>query len=210
MQLPQALHTRCAVLRRQLQSVTGDDSPLFARLISSSTPATHSLGDELCRRTGSLDCVDEARAARGDSLSANTRVSVRAQYLQSKLCEGSQCHQLSSQRGCTCQSCNLLRLHPACMLLWSPSVIFSSTSGGSSLAILAIWRCGRATKKAGGSTQNRGSSLPKYLGIKLYGGQHCIPGNIIVRQRGTEFHPGKNVGMVRLPARPMYIFVHPR
>ncbi len=34
------------------------------------------------------------------------------------------------------------------------------------------------------------------LGIKLYGGQHCIPGNIIVRQRGTEYHPGINVGLV--------------
>ena len=34
------------------------------------------------------------------------------------------------------------------------------------------------------------------LGIKLYGGQHCIPGNILVRQRGTEYHPGANVGMV--------------
>lgn len=34
------------------------------------------------------------------------------------------------------------------------------------------------------------------LGVKLYGGQHCIPGNIIVRQRGTEYHPGANVGMV--------------
>ncbi|KAK9812191.1 hypothetical protein WJX73_003426 [Symbiochloris irregularis] len=53
-----------------------------------------------------------------------------------------------------------------------------------------------ATKKAGGNTNNRqGSSLPKFLGIKLYGGQHCNPGNIIVRQRGTRFHPGINVGM---------------
>lgn len=55
----------------------------------------------------------------------------------------------------------------------------------------------RASKKQGGSTQNRGGSLPKMLGIKLYGGQSCQPGNIIVRQRGTEFHPGQNVGMVR-------------
>lgn len=56
----------------------------------------------------------------------------------------------------------------------------------------------RASKKAGGSTSNRGSQLPKFLGVKLYGGQHCIPGNIIVRQRGTEFHPGLNVGMVSM------------
>lgn len=54
----------------------------------------------------------------------------------------------------------------------------------------------RASKKQGGSTQNRGGSLPKMLGIKLYGGQACSAGNIIIRQRGTEFHPGSNVGMV--------------
>lgn len=54
----------------------------------------------------------------------------------------------------------------------------------------------RASKKQGGSTQNTKDSNPKMLGIKLYGGQHCIPGNIIVRQRGTEYHPGVNVGLV--------------
>lgn len=54
----------------------------------------------------------------------------------------------------------------------------------------------RASKKQGGSTQNTKDSNPKMLGVKLYGGQHCIPGNIIVRQRGTEYHPGANVGMV--------------
>ena len=53
-----------------------------------------------------------------------------------------------------------------------------------------------ASKKQGGSTQNTKGQNPKNLGIKLYGGQRCIPGNIIVRQRGTEFHPGPNVGMV--------------
>ena len=52
-----------------------------------------------------------------------------------------------------------------------------------------------ASKKQGGSTQNNKDSNPKYLGVKLYGGEHCIPGNIIVRQRGTKFHPGDNVGM---------------
>ena len=52
-----------------------------------------------------------------------------------------------------------------------------------------------ASKKQGGSTQNNKDSNPKYLGVKLYGGQRCSPGNIIVRQRGTEFHPGLNVGM---------------
>ncbi|KAL0031281.1 hypothetical protein WJX79_000017 [Trebouxia sp. C0005] len=54
-----------------------------------------------------------------------------------------------------------------------------------------------ASKKQGGSTQNTKDSNPKMLGIKLYGGQHCIPGNIIVRQRGTEYHPGINVGLGR-------------
>lgn len=52
-----------------------------------------------------------------------------------------------------------------------------------------------ASKKQGGSTQNNKDSNPKYLGVKLFGGQRCRAGNIIVRQRGTEFHPGANVGM---------------
>jgi large subunit ribosomal protein L27 len=59
-------------------------------------------------------------------------------------------------------------------------------------------QCRWASKKQGGSTQNNKDSNPKYLGVKLYGGQRCIAGNIIVRQRGTEFHPGLNVGMVSL------------
>jgi large subunit ribosomal protein L27 len=54
-----------------------------------------------------------------------------------------------------------------------------------------------AHKKAGGSTRNGRDSNPKYLGVKLYGGQAVEPGNIIVRQRGTRFHPGKNVGIGR-------------
>lgn len=52
-----------------------------------------------------------------------------------------------------------------------------------------------AHKKAGGSTRNGRDSESKRLGVKMYGGQSIIPGNIIVRQRGTECHPGKNVGM---------------
>ena len=52
-----------------------------------------------------------------------------------------------------------------------------------------------AHKKAGGSTRNGRDSESKRLGVKMYGGQAIIPGNIIVRQRGTEFHPGKNDGM---------------
>lgn len=52
-----------------------------------------------------------------------------------------------------------------------------------------------AHKKAGGSTRNGRDSESKRLGVKLYGGQEASAGSIIVRQRGTEFHPGKNVGM---------------
>ena len=52
-----------------------------------------------------------------------------------------------------------------------------------------------ATKKAGGSTRNGRDSNPKFLGIKRYGGQVINAGSIIVRQRGTQFHPGRNVGM---------------
>lgn len=52
-----------------------------------------------------------------------------------------------------------------------------------------------ATKKGGGSSKNGRDSESKRLGVKLYGGQHAISGNIIIRQRGTKFHPGTNVGM---------------
>ncbi|AFA41121.1 50S ribosomal subunit protein L27 [Wigglesworthia glossinidia endosymbiont of Glossina morsitans morsitans (Yale colony)] len=51
-----------------------------------------------------------------------------------------------------------------------------------------------AHKKAGGSTRNGRDSIGKRLGIKLFGGQKVHPGNIIIRQRGTKFHPGFNVG----------------
>lgn len=54
-----------------------------------------------------------------------------------------------------------------------------------------------AHKKAGGSTRNGRDSNPKYLGVKLFGGQQCVAGNIILRQRGTEYHPGQNVGLGR-------------
>ena len=52
-----------------------------------------------------------------------------------------------------------------------------------------------AHKKAGGSTRNGRDSESKRLGVKIYGGQDVVPGNIIVRQRGTKFHAGKNVGI---------------
>lgn len=52
-----------------------------------------------------------------------------------------------------------------------------------------------AHKKAGGSSRNGRDSKPKMLGVKRYGGQFVPAGNILVRQRGTQFHPGVNVGM---------------
>ena len=52
-----------------------------------------------------------------------------------------------------------------------------------------------AHKKAGGSTRNGRDSNPKMLGVKRYGGQAVVSGNILVRQRGTRVHPGPNVGM---------------
>ena len=52
-----------------------------------------------------------------------------------------------------------------------------------------------ATKKAGGSSKNGRDSAGRRLGVKKFGGEHVIPGNIIVRQRGTKFYPGDNVGI---------------
>ncbi|MFL0798849.1 MAG: 50S ribosomal protein L27 [Agarilytica sp.] len=52
-----------------------------------------------------------------------------------------------------------------------------------------------AHKKAGGSTSNGRDSESKRLGVKRFGGEQVIAGNIIVRQRGTKFHAGKNVGV---------------
>lgn len=52
-----------------------------------------------------------------------------------------------------------------------------------------------ATKKAGGSSRNGRDSAGRRLGAKKSDGQPVVPGNIIMRQRGTKFHPGKNVGL---------------
>ncbi|HET7586660.1 MAG TPA: 50S ribosomal protein L27 [Gammaproteobacteria bacterium] len=52
-----------------------------------------------------------------------------------------------------------------------------------------------AHKKAGGSTRNGRDSESKRLGVKRFGGEQVLAGNIIVRQRGTHFHPGRNVGL---------------
>lgn len=52
-----------------------------------------------------------------------------------------------------------------------------------------------AHKKAGGSTQNGRDSIAKRLGVKKFGGEQVLAGNILVRQRGTRFHAGRNVGL---------------
>jgi large subunit ribosomal protein L27 len=52
-----------------------------------------------------------------------------------------------------------------------------------------------AHKKAGGSSRNGRDSAGRRLGVKRFGGEIVVPGNIIVRQRGTKFHPGDNVGI---------------
>jgi large subunit ribosomal protein L27 len=52
-----------------------------------------------------------------------------------------------------------------------------------------------AHKKGVGSSKNGRESAAQRLGVKIFGGQHCVAGNIIVRQRGTQHYPGKNVGM---------------
>jgi large subunit ribosomal protein L27 len=54
-----------------------------------------------------------------------------------------------------------------------------------------------AHKKSGGSSRNGRDSESKRLGVKKFGGEHVLGGNIIVRQRGTQFHPGTNVGLGR-------------
>ncbi|MDF1778114.1 MAG: 50S ribosomal protein L27 [Rhizobiaceae bacterium] len=52
-----------------------------------------------------------------------------------------------------------------------------------------------AHKKAGGSSRNGRDSESKRLGVKKFGGENVIPGNIIIRQRGTKWHPGQGVGL---------------
>ena len=54
-----------------------------------------------------------------------------------------------------------------------------------------------AHKKAGGSSKNGRDSNPKMLGVKRFGGQKVRAGEILIRQRGTQFHPGRNVGLGR-------------
>lgn len=101
-------------------------------------------------------------------------------------------------------------------MLWAVSVSASSAlpklelqaeqrgAGGLCVTWPRARRARRASKKSGGSSTNLGGQpLPKHMGVKMYGGQRVIPGNIIVKQRGTLFHPGANVGMVRHPWLPL-------
>ncbi|XP_028770063.1 uncharacterized protein LOC114727526 [Neltuma alba] len=67
----------------------------------------------------------------------------------------------------------------------------SDVSGEGLSLVFRRW----ATKKTAGSTKNGRDSKPKNLGVKKFGGERVIPGNIIVRQRGTRFHPGNYVGL---------------
>ncbi|KAI3980491.1 hypothetical protein MKX01_008908 [Papaver californicum] len=66
-----------------------------------------------------------------------------------------------------------------------------TAEGGVASLMIRSW----ATKKAAGSSKNCRDSNPKNLGVKKFGGERVIPGNIIVRQRGTRFHPGNYVGI---------------
>lgn len=52
-----------------------------------------------------------------------------------------------------------------------------------------------AHKKAGGSSRNGRDSEGRRLGVKKFGGESVVPGNVIIRQRGTKYHPGRNVGL---------------
>ena len=54
-----------------------------------------------------------------------------------------------------------------------------------------------AHKKSGGSSSNGRDTIGKRLGVKKFGGQKVVPGNILIRQRGTKWHPGKGVGLGR-------------
>ena len=75
--------------------------------------------------------------------------------------------------------------------MWNTSTLSPFTSGDTTSQTTL------AHKKGVGSSKNGRESASKRLGVKIFGGQACKAGNIIVRQRGTEFHPGENIGMGR-------------
>jgi ribosomal protein L27 len=80
----------------------------------------------------------------------------------------------------------------------SGSDVHGSTPGGAGIGDFSQWLARRwATKKQGGSTKNKKDSKPKYLGTKMSDGALAFPGQLLVKQLGTRFMPGHNVGMVR-------------
>lgn len=78
-------------------------------------------------------------------------------------------------------------------MLWFLSTRYFSSHFTNYEPFLDLMQVRWATKKSGGSTRNGRDSAGRRLGVKKFGGQEVIPGNIIVRQRGTKFHPGDNV-----------------
>src|ERR1051325_10217715 len=92
---------------------------------------------------------------------------------------------------------------------WSSKNNGGRTTAGRRAIVKALRNCGSrqskplnyrkvgdmATNKGGGSSRNGRDSNPQYLGVKAYGGETVRAGNILVRQRGTKFHPGNNVGI---------------
>ncbi|KAJ8543757.1 hypothetical protein K7X08_025375 [Anisodus acutangulus] len=84
------------------------------------------------------------------------------------------------------------RLNIRDLVTGTPTYSAASDVSGNGLGLMfKRW----ATKKTAGSTKNGRDSKPKNLGVKKFGGERVIPGNIIVRQRGTRFHPGNYVGI---------------
>ncbi|CCM04717.1 uncharacterized protein FIBRA_06905 [Fibroporia radiculosa] len=80
------------------------------------------------------------------------------------------------------------------MPLWSLSHLAAARSLFSPTGLGAVRT---ATKRAGGTVSNHGGSPGKRLGVKKFSDEYVVPGNILIRQRGTQFHPGQHVGMGR-------------
>jgi len=83
------------------------------------------------------------------------------------------------------------------MALWSLFHFTQAQSVRTSFNSLGLGAVRTATKRAGGTVSNHGGSPGKRLGVKKYSDEYVVPGNIIVRQRGTQFHPGQHVGIGR-------------
>ncbi|GAB2267307.1 ribosomal protein L27 [Dionaea muscipula] len=97
---------------------------------------------------------------------------------------------LESKMNFAASLCKRVNLRELVTIL--PSYGGATNASGEGLALIfRRW----ASKKTAGSTKNGRDSKPKNLGVKKFGGERVIPGNIIVRQRGTRFHPGDYVGI---------------